>query len=188
MKNMNAKEFFIKHIIANEADFNRYILSKVYTKDLANDILQEAYARAWKNLDSLKYETKVRNWMYGIIKNCIREYWRKAVKDEKIMSNIVETDSGPMDLYEMIKGNDDVLETVITNFETELAYETLMYIKEEYRILIHMRYVECLTVKEMAEITGKKEKTVSSKLSRAVKKYREVYFKLESGEEVRRYD
>lgn len=43
---MNAKEFFIKNIIVNENDFNKYIISKVYKKEIAEDILQEAYSRA----------------------------------------------------------------------------------------------------------------------------------------------
>ena len=54
MNKMNAKEFFIKNIIVNENDFNKYIISKVYKKEIAEDILQEAYSRAWKRLDTLK--------------------------------------------------------------------------------------------------------------------------------------
>lgn len=40
MNKMNAKEFFIKNIIVNENDFNKYIISKVYKKEIAEDILQ----------------------------------------------------------------------------------------------------------------------------------------------------
>ena len=39
MNKMNAKEFFIKNIIVNENDFNKYIISKVYKKEIAKDIL-----------------------------------------------------------------------------------------------------------------------------------------------------
>lgn len=58
MNKMNAKEFFIKNIIVNENDFNKYIISKVYKKEIAEDILQEAYSRAWKRLDTLKVKPK----------------------------------------------------------------------------------------------------------------------------------
>ena len=183
MNKMNAKEFFIKNIIVNEKDFNKYIISKVYKKDIAEDILQEAYSRAWKRLDTLKDKTKAKSWMNGIIRNCIYEYWRKAVKDGRVISNIVETENGTFDLYEKVGDETDVLETIITNFETDLAYKTLMKTKEEYRVLIHMRYVECLSIKEIVEITGMKEKTITSKLSRALKKYRAMYFEAESKRE-----
>ena len=40
MNKMNAKEFFIKNIIVNENDFNKYIISKFTRK-----ILQKIYCK-----------------------------------------------------------------------------------------------------------------------------------------------
>ena len=59
---------------------------------------------------------------------------------------------------------------------TSLACETLLKLKEDYRVLIHMYYIEGLSIKEMIEITEMKEKTLRSKLARAVKKYEKIYF------------
>lgn len=47
-----------------------------------------------------------------------------------------------------------------------------------------MRYIDEIGIKRMVEITGLKEKTLSSKLSRALKKYKQIYFALEKGMEV----
>ena len=58
MNKMNAKEFFIKNIIVNENDFNKYIISKVYKKDIAEDILQEAYSRALKKYRAMYFEAE----------------------------------------------------------------------------------------------------------------------------------
>lgn len=51
-----------------------------------------------------------------------------------------------------------------------------------------MRYVEEMTPKEMMEATGMKANTLSSKLSRAVKKYRSMYMAAEAGEEMSKND
>ena len=188
MNRTDAKELFINKILANKTDFEKQIRKKVYTKDVAEDILQDAYERIWEQMLEPDFDKDPKSWMHGIIKNCIFEYWRKAAKGRRVISNIVLTGDGERNLYDTFAANDDVLKSIVTNFETELAYNTLLKIKEEYRVLIHMRYVEDMTPKEIMEITGMKAKTLSSKLSRAVKKYRDMYMEAEAGEVMSKND
>lgn len=188
MNRTDAKELFINEILANKADFEKQIRSKVYTKDVAEDILQDAYERLWKQMLEPDFDKDPKRWIHGIIKNCILEYWRKAAKGRMVISNIVMTGDGERNLYDTFAANDDILKSIVTNFETGLAYNTLLKIKEDYRVLIHMRYVEEMTPKEMMEATGMKANTLSSKLSRAVKKYRSMYMAAEAGEGMSKND
>ncbi|MDD2218421.1 MAG: sigma factor-like helix-turn-helix DNA-binding protein [Eubacteriales bacterium] len=66
----------------------------------------------------------------------------------------------------------------------ELAFQALRFLDTADRELINMRYIDEIGIKRMVEITGLKEKTLSSKLSRALKKYKQIYFALEKGMEV----
>lgn len=183
MEEMDKKEFFVSNVVANQSEFEKHIRSKVYTSDVVEDILQEAYERLWAQMLKPDFDKEPRAWMHGIIKNCIREYWRKAAKGKRVISNIILTAEGEIDLFDTIAAGDDMFERIVTNFETDLACETLLKLKEDYRVLIHMYYIEELTIKEMVEITEMKEKTLRSKLARAVKKYEKVYFAAESKKE-----
>jgi RNA polymerase sigma-70 factor (ECF subfamily) len=48
-------------------------------------------------------------------------------------------------------------------------FETIMSIPEKYRIVIHLYYYEQYSVKEISEITGRKESTVQTHLQRGRK-------------------
>lgn len=144
---------------------------------MVEDILQEAYERLWAQMLKPDFDKEPRAWMHGIIKNCIREYWRKAAKGKRVISNIILTAEGEIDLFDTIAAGDDVFERIVTNFETNLACETLLKLKEDYRVLIHMYYIEELTIKEMVEITEMKEKTLRIQTRESCEEVRKSLFR-----------
>ena len=175
------KSFFVVKIMDYEEEFYSYILKKVYEPETAWDILQHAYLKAWKGLPGLKDISKVKSWMYSIINNCIYEYWRKALGErENSTDNTIDTEDGIINILDTVIGDEDALDKLVKKLERKQAIKALDMQKEEDRILLHMRYVDEMTVKNMAEITGIKEKTLSSKIRRAVKRYRETYFAFEA--------
>src|SRR5262245_25079774 len=77
--------------------FDRYarpIISFVYDmvgqRDLAEELAQETFVRAYKSLGALKDETKLSTWLFGIAKNVARESLRTRIRDERR----VEMDDG----------------------------------------------------------------------------------------------
>lgn len=175
------KSFFVANILAYEEEFYLHILKKVYEPEVVRDILQHAYLKAWKGLPRLKDMNKVKSWMYSIINNCIYEYWRKVLSErENKTDNTIDTEDGIINILDTVIGDEDVFDELVKKLESKLAIKALDMLKEEDRILIHMRYVDEMTVKDMANITRIKEKTLSSKLIRAAKRYRKAYFTLEA--------
>lgn len=178
------KTFFRNHIIIYENDLARYIWQRVYNENDATDILQTVFLNAWRSLGSLKSPEKAKSWLYVIASNCIKEHFRRQAKHLKSIS-APGTDGDPYDILEHICEEEDaVLTEIIERFEAELAFQALCFLDTEDRELINMRYIDEIGIKRMVEITGLKEKTLSSKLSRALKKYKQIYFALEQGKEV----
>src|SRR5215210_7783600 len=68
--------------------FERYarpIISFIYDmigqRDLAEELTQETFVRAYKNIGGLRDETKISTWLFGIAKNVARESLRSRQKD-----------------------------------------------------------------------------------------------------------
>jgi RNA polymerase sigma-70 factor (ECF subfamily) len=66
--------------------YGRPIISFIYDiigrRDLAEELAQETFVRAYKNLKGLRDETKLSTWLFGIAKNVARESIRAKVKDD----------------------------------------------------------------------------------------------------------
>src|SRR5215471_5707868 len=60
--------------------YSRPVLSFIYDlvgdRDLAEELAQETFVRAYRSLKSLREETKLSTWLFGIAKNVSRESLR----------------------------------------------------------------------------------------------------------------
>src|SRR5437016_228005 len=70
--------------------FERYarpILSFVYDligrSELAEDLTQETFVRAYRGLHALRDEARLSTWLFGIARNVVREAFRSRPKDDR---------------------------------------------------------------------------------------------------------
>src|SRR5437660_4389110 len=65
--------------------YSRPVISFIYDqigdRDLAEELTQETFVRAYRSLKSLREETKLSTWLFGIAKNVARESLRSKVRD-----------------------------------------------------------------------------------------------------------
>jgi len=70
--------------------FNRYgrpilsfINNHVQNRELAEELAQETFVRAHRNLGGLRDEMRLSTWLFGIARNVVREAVRQTRKDER---------------------------------------------------------------------------------------------------------
>jgi len=68
----------------------RFALVRINDMETAQDIIQDTFLAALKNLNNYKGETSERNWLYLILKNKIIDYYRS--KSKKIIDELPEED------------------------------------------------------------------------------------------------
>lgn len=112
---------------------NKYYLALKYVKDeeAAKDVLQEAYIRAWKNLDKLKEPEKFDSWLAQIVVNTAKNELEKR-------------NHTPLDLR-MESGEEEdaeIMDQAVSVWENEPELE---YTKEETRQLVH-ELIDAVTV------------------------------------------
>ncbi len=78
-------------------EFNQELLgfinSKVSTKELAEDILQEVFIKIHQNVNTIRDDQKISSWIYQITRNTIIDYYRKRklnTTELNIESNLVD--------------------------------------------------------------------------------------------------
>ena len=142
----------------------------------AEDLVQEAYLRAFKFFDSFHGEDG-RVWLLKIVRNTF--YSRLPRKREQDLTEPFDEslhDSSSEGL------NPEIL--VIQNIAQHALKQALVELPAEYREVIILRELEELTYKEIASLTGLPLGTVMSRLARARKKLQQ-YLKQQSDEEGR---
>ena len=147
-----------------------YALKLVKNESDAEDIVQEAYLKAWKNRESLKDYSKFESWLTRIVSNTAINF---LVKNKPSLFTDISDDSVSDYSFE------ESIEDVSTATRPDMAYSKkelsemvemlLDCLSDEQRICVVMRFQNDMPIKEIAEQLGVNENTVKSRLRYANK-------------------
>ena len=148
----------------------RFIYLKTSSKETAEDLASEVFLKYWKrikkgmedeSLGEVIANDKTKSFLYKIARNLIIDFYRKKELPT------VEIDSDIKDKIQDQK--QDILAYISAKQEVEEMMEALRKLKSEYCEIIILRYVEELSILEIAEIIGKSSGSVRVQLHRATK-------------------
>ena len=181
------KEWIQQARLADESAIEK-IYSKTYPKaytiayyslgatnkfqDEAQTITQDSMRKAFEKLDQLKDDDKFAPWMYTILNNSIRDYFRAHKNKDYQTNTFSELDSEDFrDNYEESIADDSVVFSPEANMNTELIAEGLKgcldKLPDNQRFALMMQMYQQLTTKEIAEQMEVEENTVKSWIRRA---------------------
>lgn len=141
----------------------------------AEDLVQEAYMKAYQGFRSYKPGTNLKAWMYRILTNAYINNYRKAqrrpaeyatddITDSQIAETASHTSSG-------LRSAEVEAMALLPDEEIRAA---LMDLNEDYRMVVYYADVEGLPYKEIADIMATPIGTVMSRLHRGRKQLREA--------------
>lgn len=130
-------------------------------RDLAQDLVQETYCQAWRGLESLVDITKIRGWLFAILRN----QYSKLLRRGKRWHTMGET-------LEMVdrESNSDL----IHQERNDLVQYALEQLSEDHKLPILLVTMEGWSVAEAAEWLDVPEGTVLSRLHRGREKLRRI--------------
>lgn len=145
----------------------RSIRSMVHDEDLAWDILQDSYLRAYKSLDQLENNAAFLSWLRRISVNVTATQMSKRLPTP--FSSLSGEDGEQPELPDL--SVDTQPELALDKKETSrLVQEILAELSEEQQLIIGMRYYEELSVKEISELLKIAPGTVRAQLFRGRKR------------------
>jgi len=141
----------------------------------AEDLVQEAVLRAWKNWDRFRQGTNCRAWMFRILVNTfINGYRRKRTEREFQESK----SRGTVADKHQLRWNNEVWSDPETSYMhrslSPTVQDALDKLKPDFRTVVVLADLQDFAYKEIAEIIGCPIGTVMSRLFRARRALREM--------------
>ena len=132
--------------------YGRPIISFIYDmvgrRDLAEELTQETFVRAYKNIGGLRDDTKLSTWLFGIAKNVARESIRSKYKDD---AKVGIDDDRVMELSD----NNLLPDSALLNKELNgVIQSALGALDEDKRLVFSLKVFQQRSYEEIAEITG----------------------------------
>lgn len=149
-------------------DVHTFQLSRIQDENLAEDITIQTFSKAFDKLELYKHNYSFKSWLLSISKNLHIDEMRKrktvtiSLDDEREHSQSIQDDSPSPEDQLIIKQN--------------LA-ELLVYIKQlkpHYQKVIHLRYFQEMSYKEIAVFIKEPINNVKVRLLRAKKILSEI--------------
>ena len=146
---------------------SKYYLALQYMKneEEAEDVLQEAYIKAFSKLDTLENPEAFSGWLGMIVANTAKNMLAK--KRPLLFSDLAVDDEGEQFEYQ-IEDNDLEVQPELsyTRQETkELVHELIDSLSEEQRLCVLMFHIEGIPISEIARAMECSENTVKSRLN-----------------------
>jgi RNA polymerase sigma-70 factor, ECF subfamily len=156
----------------------------------AADVAQEAFIKAFRNLESFKGESLFSTWLHRIVDNAayapLRRH-RPEPMDQEILNDL----SGPAGAASVVGSGRDGIDPAMDGLSDPLR-DALMSLNEGFRFAIVLCDLLCFPYGEAAEILGVQEGTIKSRIFRArealAAALTEVGYELPSGRNQARAD
>lgn len=141
----------------------RYIrrLSSV-SEEEAEDVLQDAFIKIWKNLRAYDERLPLSSWLYRIVHNQAISHWRKSRSFGK-KNRISWREAGLEDVPE----SDVLFSWEEADSTPEMIQQVLTQLHLPYREVLVLRFYERLSYEEISDVLKIPEGTVATRLNRA---------------------
>lgn len=122
----------------------RYLLSMTKNADVAEEITQETFYKAFKNIDKYDANYKMFTWLCNIAKNSFYSLYQRSKKTSLISEDIVDRES-------------DIIDHIITSETNVDLLKIIHNLEEPYKEVFTLRVYGNLSFATIGNIFGKTE-------------------------------
>lgn len=144
----------------------RHCRIRLYDTELAEDIMEDTFIHLWDYMAKGKDIEHMRALLYRIANNLIIDHIRAKKRRPTISINVLEEEGKELGY--------DPTEEWKADMSKEKALSIIAQLKEPYKTVITLRYVDGLSPAEIAEILGKRANVIWTQLYRGMEYLREI--------------
>lgn len=169
------QEAFTRAYDENVADIYRFVYFKIGSDEEAKDLTSAIFLKTWNHIqnNTLEDAKTLRALLYKVARNVIIDHYRDKGSQRALS---LDDENNPIEIVD----ETDHTEALDKRQDLELIKSKLPLLKEEYREIIIMRFINDLDLEEIADITQKRKGNVRVLLHRALTALREL---VEEGED-----
>ncbi len=133
-----------------------FLLTRTHSHDVAEELTQETFYQAVKNIHKFKGDSRVSTWLCGIAKNLSYEYVRKQQRDEALKEALAVSE-------DLTKTQAPVAAADSAESEVFKAWDNFQVMKQLHRLpdpmreVMYLRLTGNLTFGQIGEIMGRSE-------------------------------
>ena len=131
----------------------------------AADVVQDAFIKAFKNLDSFKGEARFGTWLHRIAVNAAYDHLRRH-KPEPMEAEILDDLSGPASSAAVVGSGRQGIDPAVDGLSEPLR-TALMSLEDGFRFAVVLCDLLGFPYAEAAQILGVQEGTIKSRIFRA---------------------
>lgn len=163
MSDLNTKKDFLTVYDEHSDAVYRRCLFKTSDHEIAVDLMQEAFTRTWNYIAEGKEVRNIKAFVFTVANNLIKDHYKKK-------KAVAMADMGDFDPHRIA----DEVESIDDKVQVEEVIRALQRLKESDRDILTLSMLDGFGPKEIGEIMGERENTVSVRLHRARARLRSV--------------
>lgn len=163
-EHVKIQQIFMKSYEEHSDAILRFCHFQTSNREVALDLVQDTFMKTWGYLRDGKEIDNIKAFLYKVAKNLIIDYRRK--KKSYSLDAITETG------VEFSEGDES--EDATNKFDKEFVISQLDKLDEDAREILTMRYINEMSIKEIAEATDLTPNNVSVKIHRSIEKMKQV--------------
>lgn len=148
-------------------DVYKYLVCITFDENLSEELTQETFYKAYKNINKFQGKCKIYTWLCQIAKNTYYSYRKK------------EHDKYRQELDENVVSISDICENYILSHDVLLLYKILSTITEPYKEVFTLRFFGELPYQQIGDIFGKSSSWTRVTYFRAKEKIKNEFIKEE---------
>src|SRR5690349_6381368 len=157
---MHSSADLVTRVCAGDAEafrliFERYsrpvisfIFDMVDDRALAEELTQETFVRAYRAIRTMRRETKLSTWLFGIARNVARESLRTRARAAR------HVDLAAKEVTDLSDQKHAPVEGVLSKELNEVIRRSLAALDEDKRLVFTLKVLHQRSYEEIAEITG----------------------------------
>ncbi len=150
----------------HEKALYQYSYFKLHNRALSKDLVQEAYMKTWSYLAKGGKIVAMKAFLYHVLNNLIVDEYRK--KKNISLDLLAEKGFEPAS-----KGTNAILDVI----DGKSAFHLVGKLEDKYQQAIRMRFMQDMSITEMAEQTGKSKNMIAVHIHRGLEKLRVLHEK-----------
>ena len=141
-----------------------YLLSRCRNRTVAEDVTSEVFMGAVDSVSRGRVDEVTTAWLIGIARHKLVDHWRRVERDQRRLSAVAEEPA--------TAGEDDPWDAQL---DVLAARDALERLGAHHRSALTLRYLDGLSVPEVAAVLGRTVHATEALLMRAKRAFRDIY-------------
>lgn len=151
-------------------DVYNFVFQMTRDAALSDDVTQDTFVKAWKNLRKYNSDFNFRSWLFRIARNTAIDYLRKR---RHIKFSEFDDEDGNNYILDTVSDDEPLPEELVARFEEEQELNRILdRLKLNDRELIFLHLNQGLSFEEIGQISGESVNTIKSRYRRTIIKLR----------------